>query len=127
MIINIGKQMKANTMLSKIVLHCITYHANKEVKDSIIKDSHSNDSEIDVNLSINGHEMDLFSFIERWQDSVDREVEKGIVERLTSSINEDISEQFSNVRDFLNNLEDSIEDEIKKRVESEVGIENGND
>jgi cation transport regulator ChaB len=69
----------------------------------------SDDKFMDVILTIDGIEVDLEKFIERWQENV-----RSMVSEKAQEL---VDEKFNDVSDTLSDLQDRIGEEVKKRLE----------
>ena len=61
--INMTKEIKDRTLVSHVVLHCMTAAIINEVLSTR---KENEDLMVDVRLTINNHEVDLKSFMDRW-------------------------------------------------------------
>ena len=91
------------SIMSYVVFHCLGEYAKaKEVYNV-------EDKELDIVLTINGHEMDFEDCCNYWQDQVNR--------MITQRANELLSEKFAEVNDLLYDFEERLKDEVSKRLE----------
>lgn len=114
-------ELRDNTLLAKLVLHCITYCSDQHVKDELIADYKAEGSTLDIKLSLNGHEMDIHSFIERWQDGVENKIDEEVNKRLRNAVESDFIDKFSEMHDMLTELEDSVTKKVQQTVDAYVG------
>lgn len=104
--INLTKELQEHSMLSVIVLNKLT----KVALEEIAKDGKTDKGIMcEVKMTVNGHEVDLESFINYWQSEVRFMISKE-AEKL-------VSEKFMNVSNILSDLEERVKPEIKNWLE----------
>lgn len=104
--INLTQEIKEDTFLQHIVISCLTDTVTKELMKV---DRIEGDRICDLKLTIDGHELDLRSFVERWQSQVSY-LAKNKAEEI-------LEEKFGDVEDLFYDLEERLKSEIKKRLE----------
>lgn len=104
--INLTQELKDNTLLSHIVLNCLTDTVAKKI---ITANRTESGIICDIKLTVNEHELNLLSFIKHWQSQVSR-----MIKEKAKEITE---ERFGDINDLLDDLEERLKSEIGKRLE----------
>jgi len=108
--INMSEHIRNRTGVSHIVLHCMTDELMKHAKHAHTVDG---DFEMDVVLSVDGHELDVEKFVKHWQSQVKRMIK----EEAQEMQKEKIGDMFRDVEDLLTDLQGRLEEEVDKRLE----------
>lgn len=104
--VNLTQELRKNTLLSHVVVSCLTDTVAREK----IAENRTKDGLIcEIKLTINGHELDLQSFAEHWQSQVSRMIKDRAMEI--------VKEKFDDVGEILYDLEERLKPEIEKRLE----------
>lgn len=105
--INLSKEIKKDTLVSHIVLHCLSrsileklIEKRKKAKDGVI---------CEVKLTVDGYELNIQSLVKHWDDQMTRMVKEKAVEI--------VKEKFADIYDILADLEDRLKIEVEKRLE----------
>lgn len=88
------QHLNQQTLLSNIVLNGIT-QAVKEISNS---EDYKNRGELDIVLTVNGHEIDIENFVERWQ----KEVEKSVLQHASEIVSNRVNEKLMDFEDMMN-------------------------
>ncbi len=114
--INLTEHFRKHTRISSIVLHNLTYTLKNKIDLDIFADKNRNekgDIIVNLKLTMNDIELDLESYIERWDKSVDEYIN----EKLSEHVFNFMDGKFVDIKDLLNDLQERIKPEIKKRFE----------
>ena len=106
--VNLTKRIEKDRedLLIHIILSCLTDEMTKELTDKEVKDI---GIEAEIILTLNGHELDLESFIKHWQSQVHRMIKE--------EANDILNEKFNDLDYLFNDLQERIQGEINKRLE----------
>jgi len=108
--VDFQKIHRDNHLLEMLIIDGLTNAlSEKEFHEYTGKRNKSKNKLIDVNLTIDGIEVPLEKFIERWQENV----KCMIVEQAKDLV----IEKFNDVSDVLSDLEERIKGEVDKRLE----------
>ena len=108
--INFTKELRKDSLLSNVVLHCIANVAKNDLASKLAEEGKTDEGVIlDIVLTVNGREMNLESFINNWQSQVHR-----IIKETAEEI---IEEKFCDVEELLSDLGDRVKSEIHQRLE----------
>ena len=75
----------------------------------VVKNTIDKEVICDLKLTINGHELDIKSFVEHWESQVDRMIRGAALDV--------VRDRFRDVTDIKDNLEERLMPEIEKRLE----------
>ena len=87
---------------------------HKTLKETL--EARREDGKYDVVMTVNGIEMDLQEFMDRWQENVDRLVEKKAKEFLREKFG-DMDDVAQELTETIDSFETSIGEVIKKKIE----------
>jgi hypothetical protein len=107
--INMTEHITDRTLISHIILNCMTDTLMKLVKNTRV----DGDLMMDVILSINGHELDLEKFMKHWQSQVNHMIK----EEAREMQKEKMGDMFMEVEDLLTDLQGRLDEEVDKRLE----------
>lgn len=114
--INLTDHLRKHTRIGSIVLHNLTYILKDKIKPGEFGDQNRDkdgNTIVDLKLTMNDIELDLESYIERWDKSVDEYMDK----KLTKRAIDFMDGKFIEVEDLLEDLKDRIKPEIENRLE----------
>ena len=107
--INMSEHIRNRTSISHIVLNVMTDALMEHVQHTRVE----GDLEMDVVLSVDGHELDIEKFVEFWQSQVE-----GMIEKEAKDMQkEKMGDMFRDVEDLLNDLQGRLDEEVDKRLE----------
>ncbi len=101
----IYKDKENRDFLMHIVLNCLTDQITKELTKDRIK---GRDIEVEIILTLNGHELDLEKFMKYWQSRVNRIIKEEAKEL--------INEKFLDLNDLFSDLQEKLRIEVDKRM-----------
>jgi len=104
--INLTQEIKKYTLLSHVVLSCLT---DTTIRNLIAAGRTEAGIVCEIKLMIDDHELDLASFLKHWQSQVSRMVKEKAIEIM--------KEKFGDIYDTLADLEDRLKVEVEKRLE----------
>lgn len=109
--INLSEEVRKNTLISHIVLHCLSSSIGiLPTPSDIAKEgrNENGDVECELKLTINGRELDISTFVDHWQSQVER--------MIYDRAKELFEEKFNEVDDLFYDLRDRLKEEINKRL-----------
>ena len=108
--INMTEEIREDSLLSHVVLHCITETVGLVV-GKLAKEGQTDEGVVlDVELTVNNRKVNLKSFIDHWQKQVYRIIREKAEEL--------VEERFNELEDLLSDLGDRIKSEIHQRLEN---------
>lgn len=102
--INLTDEVTKNTLLSHIILNCMTHAALESLPRIKDKGVFAN-----IKLLVNDEEIDLKIFLDVWQEQVGRMIK--------DTAKEIAEERCSNIFNLLSDLEERLKSEIDQRLE----------
>jgi hypothetical protein len=115
----LNKHLKQDTLLSHLVLNGMTPHLKKD-KSIIETPEYTEKGILDIELKVNGLELDVEKFCEMWQKQINESKE----EILKNYVKEKYEDKFFDIDNLLGDLTDRLNREIDKRLEDWGGGDN---
>lgn len=106
--INLTKECDKNTLISHIVLECMTDALYKQIGETSKK---GEGVVSDVKLMVDGKELDIKIFADEWESQVDRMIREAATELLNekfSSISDTVEYMSTEVTDFQEKIKEHI-------------------
>ena len=111
--INLTKGYNKETLISHIILECMTNAIEEQIVETNKKDK---DTIVDAKLIVNDFELDIKKFTNEWESQVDRMIK----EEALNLVNEKFSSIYNTVENMNNevtNFQEKIKDHIKSSEE----------
>lgn len=110
--INITDHFREDSLIAHMVLHTLTYLLKGEIDYESLRDEEGNVI-LDLQLLIEGKEIDVEDFMNRWQKHLDKEYYNSVKEKAENIV----GEKFTDINDLLYDLEGRVKEEVNKRLE----------
>jgi len=81
----------------------------KEIQEDVLAKYKETEGYLDIKLTIEGHEIDVEAFCERWQSDVRRQIKEKAKQLVELN--------FADIYDVLYDLEQTLRSEVSKRME----------
>lgn len=99
MIITPNQIADYQNLVGRLILNQI--HKHPAIMEAIIKDKQA-----DVRITVNGQELDLEAFIQRWQSDVSRMIQKEAASQ--------VEEKFNVVLEKIEDFQEALRDELRR-------------
>lgn len=107
--VNLRNRLSRDDVISAVILHTLSHTTGLNVEEIANSPSYSETGELDVTLTIEGHEVNFISFIEHWQSQVDQMIQEEAKEIVVT--------KFQDLADMAVDLSSRIAEEVNNRME----------
>lgn len=110
MLVDFQKVHRDNFLIEILILNGLTNALSKEEFFEYNKNRQKSENKlIDIRMTIDGIDIDVEKFMERWQENVRHAIAENAKELVV--------EKFNNISNVLYDLEERVKEEVEKRME----------